>query len=140
MEQRVSLITLAVPDLAAVRRFWVEGMGWSPFLEAEGEVLMLQVADRVVLSLWDAEHFVAEVGPLQQGPGLPPLTLAHNVASRELVDAVLAEAEQAGAPSVVRAEERAWGGYSGYFTDPAGFAWEVAFAPGEVSERVLPPA
>lgn len=139
MEQRVSLITLAVEDLAAVRRFWLDGMGWSPFVEAEGEVLMLEVADRVLLSLWDADHFRAEVGPTVQGEGNIPITLAHNVRSPQEVDAVLDQARAVGARSVTDGQHREWGGYSGYFVDPAGFAWEVAWAPGEVGDRVLGP-
>lgn len=137
MEQRVSLITLAVEDLAGVRRFWLDGMGWSPFVESEGEVLMLEVADRVLLSLWDADHFREEVGPIVQGEGHPPLTLAHNVRTAAEVDAVLDQARAVGARSVTGGQHREWGGYSGYFVDPAGFVWEVAWAPGEVGERVL---
>ncbi|MEQ4521303.1 VOC family protein, partial [Nocardioides kribbensis] len=118
MDQRLSFVTLAARDLAASRRFYLDGLGWRAALDVEGEVLMVKVADRVVLSLWDRRAFEAEVGPLADGPGLAPLTLAHNVATREEVDAVLATARGAGADPVNPGQERAWGGYTGYFADP----------------------
>jgi hypothetical protein len=136
MEQRVSFITLAVADLTATRRFYVDGLGWRPAFEHEGEVLMFQVADKVVLSLWAQAEFEAEVGPIRRGSGLAPVTLAHNVAAREAVDAVLDEAGAAGA-AVEPAAEREWGGYTGYFADPDGFRWEVAFNPGPIGATVL---
>ena len=138
MDQRVSFITLAVADTAASHRFYVDGLGWEAELEVPGEVLMLRVADKVVLSLWDEEHFTAEVGHAPARDGVPPLTLAHNVATREEVDGVLAQARAAGAREVSAATEREWGGYTGYFADPDGFRWEVAFNPGEIGLSVLP--
>lgn len=137
MDQRLSLVTLVVADLPATRRFYVDGLGWEPLLEAPGEVLMFRVADRVVLSLWDESHARAELGPVSTG-GTPPVTLAHNVASRAAVDQVLDDAQRAGAPLASDAVDREWGGYSGYFADPDGFRWEVAWAPGPLSEVVLP--
>jgi catechol 2,3-dioxygenase-like lactoylglutathione lyase family enzyme len=137
MEQRVSFITLAVADLAATRRFYVDGLGWEPALEAPGEVLMFEVADKVVLSLWAEAGFEAEVGPVRRASGLVPITLAHNLATPEGVDAVLADARSAGASEVAEATQREWGGYSGYFADPDGFRWEVAFNPGPIGRSVL---
>ena len=137
MDPRVSFVTLAVPDLEAERAFYVDGLGWPVALEAEGEVLMIQVAEKVVLSLWDRGHFEEEVGEAQSGPGHPPLTLAHNVRSPEEVDAVLEAARVAGAPRVEAGQERAWGGYTGSFADPAGFLWEVAHNPGPIGQAVL---
>lgn len=138
MQQRVSFITLAVADLDATRRFYVAGLGWQPALDVPGEVLMFEVADKVVLSLWAEAGFEAEVGPIRRGSGLAPVTLAHNLPSRDDVDAVLAEARAAGAPEVAEATEREWGGYTGYFADPDGFRWEVAWNPGAIGRRVLP--
>lgn len=137
MDPRLSFVTLAVPDLAAVRAFYVDGLGWPVATEAEDEVVMIQVADKVVLSLWDRAHFEAEVGTAQTGPGVAPLTLAHNVATPAEVDAVLATARDAGASRVVAGQQREWGGYTGYFADPAGFLWEVAHNPGPVGQVVL---
>jgi len=138
MEPRVSFITLAVADLAATRRFYVDGLGWQPELEAEGEVLMFRVADKVLLSLWAEWGFEQEVGPVRRGSGIAPVTLAHNLPTREGVDGVLDDARAAGATEVSGAEEREWGGYTGYFADPDGFRWEVAYNPGPIGRVVLP--
>jgi catechol 2,3-dioxygenase-like lactoylglutathione lyase family enzyme len=137
MDPRISFVTLAVPDLAAVRRFYVDGLGWPVELEAEGEVLMIRVADKVVLSLWSEEGFEAEVGPVRRGEGIAPITLSHNVATPEEVDAVLEQARAAGALDVSEGTARDWGGYTGYFADPAGFRWEVAHNPGPIGQTVL---
>ncbi|WP_203337862.1 VOC family protein [Nocardioides limicola] len=138
MDPRLSFITLAARDLTASRRFYADGLGWSPALEVPGEVLMFQVGERLVLSLWARDAFEAEVGTLGDGHGVPPLTLAHNVSTPEQVDQVLALARAAGADPVVEGMERAWGGYSGYFADPDGFRWEIAWNPGEIGRLVLP--
>ena len=138
MDQRMSLVTLAVADLEATRRFYVDGLGWEPMIYVPGDVLMIKVADKVLLSLWDRDHFEAEVGPIVTGQGVAPLTLAHNVASREDVDAVLATAREVGADPVHDGVDREWGGYTGYFGDPDGYRWEVAWAPGDVGAAVLP--
>lgn len=137
MEQRLSFVTLAVRDVGRARAFYVDGLGWTPDLDVQGEVLMFRVADRVVLSLWDRKAFEAEVGS-PAGEGVPPMTLAHNVASREKVDEVLALARRAGAHSVHAGQNRDWGGYTGYFADPDGFRWEVAYNPGPIGRVVLP--
>ena len=139
MDQRLSFVTLAVRDLRASRAFYVDGLGWVPDLDEPGEVLMFKVADKVVLSLWDETAFEAEVGrPVNRGGGVAPITLAHNVATNDGVDRVLAAARAAGADPVSEATERAWGGYSGYFADPDGFRWEVAVNPGPIGRAVLP--
>lgn len=137
MEQRLSLITLAVADLPATRRFYLDGLGWEPSVEAPG-VLMLRAGEHLLLSLWDRGEFEAEVGPIMTGSGVAPLTLAHNVAADEQVDEILEKARVAGATALQPAERREWGGYSGYFADPDGFRWEIACAPGEVNDIVLP--
>jgi catechol 2,3-dioxygenase-like lactoylglutathione lyase family enzyme len=137
MEQRISLITLASRDLAASRRFYVDGLGWTPTVEAAGEVIMLRAGDHLILSLWDAAAFESEVGPIIRGAGVAPITLAHNVATRDEVDQILALAGGLGA-QVSAGQERAWGGYTGYFSDPDGFRWEIAYNPGPIAEIVLP--
>lgn len=137
MEQRVSFITLAVADVSRSRAFYVDGLGWRPIFEAEGEVLMLPVAERVILSLWSVDGFTAEVGAAPVS-GIAPITLSHNLATEAEVDAVLAEAESLGA-TVIKATRRDWGGYSGYFADPDGFRWEIAVNPGDPGAFVLPP-
>ena len=126
MDQRISFLTLAVRDLEASRRFYVDGLGWTPDLEVEGDVVMLMAGERLVLSLWDREHFQAEVGQIAGGDGVPPFTISHNVETPEEVDAILETARAAGADPVHPAEVREWGGYTGYFGDPDGYRWEIA--------------
>ena len=138
MDQRVSFITLVVTDLDVTRRFYVDGLGWEPELDVPSEVLMFRVADKVVLSLWVESAFVAEVGHAPARGGVPPITLAHNLATASGVDVVLQQAEAAGATHVVGAVEREWGGYTGYFADPDGYRWEIATNPGPIGKMVLP--
>lgn len=138
MDQRVSFITLAVSDLGASRRFYVDGLGWEPEVDEPDEVLMFRVADKVVLSLWDERGFTAEIGHPPARGGVPPITLAHNLGTARGVDTVLEQARVAGASEVGEAAEREWGGYTGYFADPDGFRWEVAYNPGEIGQSVLP--
>lgn len=137
MDQRISFITLAVRDLAATRRFYVDGLGWETCFDAAGEVLMFEVGHKLILSLWDVDAFTAEVGHAPGG-GVPPITIAHNLATPEGVDRVLEQARTAGAAQVTDAVEREWGGYSGYFVDPDGFRWEICHNPGEIGAMVLP--
>ena len=87
MDARLTFITLAVADVAASRRFYVDGLGWQPAFEAPGEVMFFRVAPTVMLSLWSRPQFEAEVGPTQTGAGVPPITLAHNMPDRAGVDA-----------------------------------------------------
>lgn len=132
MEQRLSLVTLGVPDLDAARRFYLEWLGWTPVLDVAGAVTFIQVAPGVLLSLYGAEELAADVGD-GRAPAAPgAVTLAHNVGSPAEVDAALAAAERAGATIVKPAQRAAWGGYHGYFADPAGHLWEVAHNPGFV--------
>jgi uncharacterized protein len=140
MDQRISFVTLAVRDVARSRAFYVDGLGWSTEMFVPGEVLMIRVGEHVVLSLWDREHFEAEVGRIDGdgSGGVPPMTLAHNVATTEEVDDVLATARRIGADPVRAGVQREWGGYTGYFADPDGYHWEVAYNPGPIGELVLP--
>lgn len=137
MEQRISFVTLAVADLDTTRTFYVDGLGWHPEIDVPGEVLMFRTGAHLVLSLWDRAHFAAEVGEPTTG-GIPPITLAHNLATKEAVDIVLSTARRAGADPVSDAVEREWGGYTGYFADPDGYRWEVAFNPSPIGQLVLP--
>ncbi len=138
MDQRISFVTLAVADLDATRRFYLDGLGWAADLDVPGEVIMVRAGQHLVLSLWAEAEFEAEVGPIRRGEGLAPFTLAHNVGTPEEVDAVLATARAAGADPVSDGQERDWGGYTGYFGDPDGHRWEVAYNPGPIGQAVLP--
>lgn len=135
MDQRISFITLAVADVDRARAFYLDGLGWTADLDVPGEVVMIRAGDRLVLSLWDRDAFAAEVGI--PADGLAPITLAHNVATTAEVDQILALAASLGA-ATTGPVERDWGGYTGYFADPDGFRWEIAFNPGEIGQAVLP--
>lgn len=135
MEPRLHFVTLVVADLERAAKFYVEGLGWPPAFTGE-DVVMIHVGVKLVLSLWSEVGARKEIGEVTRG-GTLPFTLAHNVASPEQVDVVLRTAAQAGA-TVHGAEKREWGGYSGYFVDPDGFRWEVAFNPFPVGDVMLP--
>ena len=137
MDQRVSFITLAVADLDRTRAFYVDGLGWRAFMDVPGEVLMIRVGERLVLSLWSEDGFEAEVGPIRRGEGVPPVALAHNVGTEAEVDVILETARRLGAGTTA-ATRRDWGGYTGYFSDPDGFHWEVAVNPAPDFDFVVP--
>src|SRR4051794_7672604 len=109
MEQRVSFITLAVADLERTHAFYVDGLGWVPELYVPDEVLMIRAGEHLLLSLWSESGFEGEVGPIRRGPGLVPITLAHNVRTEAEVDEILDLAATIGADPVARAERRDWG-------------------------------
>lgn len=138
MDQRISFVTLAVRDVQRSHEFYVAGLGWEAELYVPGDVIMIRVGSQVMLSLWSAAEFEAEVGPMLRGSGIPPITLAHNVAEPAEVDAILALAERIGAEPVDAAQHREWGGYSGYFADPDGYRWEIAVNPGPIGLSLLP--
>lgn len=138
MDQRLSFLTLAVRDLDASRAFYLDGLGWTAALDVPGEVLMIQMGQHLVLSLWHESGFEDEVGSIRRGPGVVPITLSHNVATPGEVDEVLETARAAGAEVVGEGVLREWGGYSGYFADPDDYRWEVAHNPGPVGQVVLP--
>lgn len=137
MDSRISLITLAVRDVARTRAFYIDGLGWPVHFEAPS-ILMIRVGERLILSLWDEGEFEAEVGPVRRGEGVAPLTLAHNVGTEADVDAVLAAADAAGA-EVFDAQRREWGGWTGYFADPDGYRWEIACTGDDESLSFLVP-
>ncbi len=139
MEQRVSLITLGVADLAVARRFY-EALGWS-CKEIE-ETVFVQAGGSAVV-LWGREKLAADAGVEDPGGGgFGGIALAQNVRSREEVDAVLAAARAAGATITKPAAETFYGGYAGYFADRDGHLWEIAHNPGfilaEDGSLVLP--
>lgn len=137
MDPRVNFITLAVADVGASESFYVDGLGWEPALRVPGEVVFLRLSPTLVLSLWNAAEFEEEVGAIRAGKGMPPFTLAHNVPTVAEVDAVLVDAARAGGTVLTPAVRRDWGGYTGYFQDPDGFVWEVAYNPGPVGVELM---
>jgi len=127
MEPRISLVTLGVADLERAARFYADVLGL-PQLPTPPEVAFFEMG-RTWLSLFSREALAADAGVSAEGSGFPGFTLAHNVASAAEVDALLAEVAAAGGRVVKPAHTADWGGYSGYFADPDGFLWEVAWNP-----------
>jgi catechol 2,3-dioxygenase-like lactoylglutathione lyase family enzyme len=126
VEQRLSLVTLGVSDFDRARRFY-EALGWSGE-SPDDEVIFFQ-AGGMVVALWSRELLADDSG-VADGGGWGGITLAHNVRSPGEVDAVLTEAQAAGATIARPGAPTPWGGYSGVFVDPDGHPWEVAHNPG----------
>ena len=131
MQPRVSLVTLGVADLARAVAFYRDGLGW-PVSSVGGDGVAFFRTGGVILSLYPWSDLAADAGLAAVGPGsgFRGIALAHNVAGRDEVDAVLAEAVRAGATLLRSAHDAFWGGRSGYFADPDGHAWEIAWNPG----------
>jgi uncharacterized protein len=127
MEQRISLITLGVADLARSQDFYLR-LGWRRSLAKSEGIVFFQAGD-MALALYPREELAKDANLSADGSGFYGMTLAYNARSREEVDSVLAEASAAGARILKPAEQAFWGGYSGYFSDLDGFVWEVAWNP-----------
>lgn len=127
MDQRVSIVTLGVKDLSISKRFYGDGFGWKPAFE-NNEIIFFQAGGMVFgLFLRNklAEDFQADPATF----GRAAMALAYNVRTKAEVDPLIKRAAAAGATILKPAQEASWGGYSGYFADPDGFAWEVAWNP-----------
>ena len=134
MKPRITVITIGVDDLERALRFYRDGLGLptegivgTEF--GDGAVAFFDLQAGVKLAIWPRKSIAHDAG-LSKGPPSPTeFTLGHNVNSREEVDAVMAEAERAGATITKPAGETFWGGYSGYFRDPDGHRWEAVWNP-----------
>jgi uncharacterized protein len=127
MEQRISLITLGVRDLARARAFY-EGLGWKTGASPDDDTVFFQ-AGPMVFALWDRAKLAEDTGNREDSGGWGGITPAYNCRSPEEVDQVLEEARAAGAEIARPGAETFWGGYSGVFIDPEGHGWEVAHNP-----------
>lgn len=127
MEQRISLVTLGVKNLARSRQFYEQGLGWLPS-SASNEHIAFYQAGGMAIALYPV-HELAKDANLPLGVGFGGMTLAYNVRQREEADLVLAQAQAAGAAILKPAADAFWGGYSGYFADLDGYPWEVAWNP-----------
>ena len=134
MDPRISYVTLGVDDLERALRFYRDGLGLPTkgilgAEDAEGGVVFFELKGGMVLALWPRKSIAQDTGLPVGTPNPADFTLAHNVASSEEVDAVMAEVKRAGAKILKPAHKTFWGGYSGYFQDPDGHVWEVAWNP-----------
>jgi len=126
MEQRLSLVTLGVADLQRSLDFY-EALGWKRGNE-NPDVAFFQLPG-MILALWSRTALAEDAGLAANERGFGGITLAYNARSRADVDAIFVEAERAGARILKPAKDTFWGGYSGYFADPDGHPWEVAWNP-----------
>jgi catechol 2,3-dioxygenase-like lactoylglutathione lyase family enzyme len=131
VEQRISLVTLGVADVARARLFY-EQLGWHG--QTVAETVFFQ-AGGIAVVLWGRDALAVDAGMGAAGangaaPSFGGVALAHNVRTRDEVDTILAAAARAGATVTRRAAETFYGGYAGYFADPDGHLWEIAHNPG----------
>lgn len=127
MEPRISFVTLGVADLERATRFYEEVLGL-PRLDTPPGVAFFEMG-KTWLALYPRELLAEDAGVPAEGSGFAGFTLAHNVRIEEGVDALLAEVEARGGRVVKPAQAADWGGRTGYFADPDGFLWEVAWNP-----------
>ena len=131
MDQQVHFLTLATADLDAARRFYVEGLGWQPLLDVPGEIVFFQVAPGTVLAFFEAAKFAQDLGRGPARPAVSGVTLAHNVADRDAVRALVEAMVAAGGTVLTPPEEGAFGGvFHALVADPNGVVWEVGHNPG----------
>jgi len=134
MRQRLKVLTLGVDDLERSLAFYRDGMG----LETkgitgqqfeDGAVVFFYMNDDLILALWPTASLSKEAKVAANRARQGAISIGHIVKSKAEVDAVIAQAERAGAVITARPEDRVWGGYSGYFADPDGHLWEIAWNP-----------
>jgi len=134
MQPSISVITLAVDDLERALVFYRDGLGWPTAgivgTQYEyGAVVFFDINPGLKLALWPRASLARDTGLSLAEPTSTNMLLSHNVAERDRVDAVFAQALAAGASQVKAPQTVFWGGYAGYFSDPDGHLWEVVFNP-----------
>jgi len=129
MKPKISLITLGVTDLVRSLKFYHDGLGFPTLNYTEGEDVVFFAMEGTWLALYPRDKLAEDALVTSEGSGFTGITLAHNVGSEAEVDQVFALALEAGAKAVKQPVKVFWGGYSGYFADPDGYLWEVAFNP-----------
>ncbi len=127
MEQRMNIVTLGVSDLKRSREFY-ERLGWRRSMAKSNDIVFFQMGG-MALGLYPSDELAKDATVSEQGDGFRRFTLAYCARTREEVKTILEEAQKAGAKLVKPAQDVFWGGHSGYFADPDGFLWEVAWNP-----------
>lgn len=129
MKPKISLITLGVKDLKRSLEFYRDGLGFETHNYNPDEGVVFFKLEGTWLSLFPRDELAKDATVSSQGDGFRGITLAHNEPSEADVDRVFAEALAAGATEIKKPQKTTWGGYSGYFADPDGHLWEVAYNP-----------
>lgn len=127
MEQRISIVTLGVANLERSRQFY-ERLGWKRAVASNESIIFFQTGG-MALALYPRDELAKDANVAVEGQGFCGVTIAYNARTRDEVDSLMTEALTAGAKILKSAEEASWGGYSGYFSDPDNFPWEVAWNP-----------
>jgi predicted lactoylglutathione lyase len=130
MEQRVNFVTFATVDLDAARSFYQQGLGWQPLLDVPEEIVFFQIGPGLVLGLFEAGKFDADLKREVSDTSISGVTLSLNVDGPDSVDEVFRAAIAAGASEVKSPVQASFGGYHGHFQDPNGIIWEIAHNPG----------
>ncbi len=128
MQPRISVVTLGVSDLGVARKFYCDGLGWTAAPSSNQHVVFID-AGAVVLALFGRSDLAKDAHVRADGQGFGGITLAHNVGSKAEVDATIEFVRKASATILKEPADTFWGGYSGYFADPDGYPWEVAWNP-----------
>jgi catechol 2,3-dioxygenase-like lactoylglutathione lyase family enzyme len=128
MDQHLHIVTLGVRDLETSRKFYTETLGWKPSSASNEGITFIQTGG-VVLALFPRQELAKDALVPAEGNGFSGFTLAHNVNSEQEVDDVIADLKSKGVKITKEPQKMFWGGYSSYFADPDGFAWEVAYNP-----------
>ena len=128
MDQRLTIITLAVKDLNRSSAFYLEKFGWTPKPMESKDIYFFQL-NGILLALYPIEKCGEDTGVEMSDGGYHPLTLAYKTRSEDEVDHIFSDLEKKGVTIVKYPEKVFWGGYSGYVSDPDGNLWEIAFSP-----------
>lgn len=136
MESRISIISLGVSDLANSTAFYRNGLGLKLRDNESNSYISFFQLNSFLLALYPSELLAADAGVPHQKSVFSGITLAHNVGSKKEVDDILESAYNANAVITKSAEIKSWGGYSGYFKDPDGYLWEIAWNPSLVVDNV----
>lgn len=125
---RLTLLTLGVTDLARTRAFYEKAFGWKASSASQGDVVFFKT-EGAVIALYPRDLLAEDANVPAKGQGFSGVACAFNVREKSEVAAVLAQAQRAGAEITKPAQDAFWGGHSGYFADPEGHLWEVAWNP-----------
>lgn len=128
MRQKLTLITLGVSDINKSLAFYEKGLGWKKSSSSNDNIAFFSLGG-MVLGLYSKHALAEDVTVSPEGSGFPGITISYNAKSEKEVDEVLAEVQKLGATIIKPAQKVFWGGYSGYFQDPDGHYFEVAFNP-----------
>lgn len=129
MKPKISIVHLGVSDFEKSLKFYRDGLGFTPQEYKEGVEYVMFEMEGSRLGLFPREKLAQDANTDSNGSGFAGFTLSHNIKSREEVDEVWEKAVAVGAKAVKKPEPTNWGGYSGYFADPDGYLWEVAYNP-----------